>query len=209
MALQQVDYCAGRSHVGKTITHSPELHVTQDAALTPEPLALQRMTTEFDEYHDRLRLVGEVASGEPLVLWVTQRMLKRVIPHMVQWLQPASEGAGPDYHQEAVQSFAQQAAVAQLAPQAPVQAPAPAQLQAGSQWLIDSVDLVRHPEVLGLVFKCGELKASLVLGQQDLRQWLAILHLLCTKAEWSMDVWPEWIAESAPGEVRWVQATVH
>lgn len=185
--------------------------MTQDAVQTIEALALQRMTTEFDEIQDRLRLVGELANGEPLVLWVSQRMIKRVIPALVQWLQPASEGAGPHYHTEAVQSFAQQAAVAQLASQgaAPVQVPDQVPLPAGSQWLIDSVDLLRTPDVLGLVFKCGELKASLLLAQQDLRQWLAILHLLCGKAEWTLDVWPEWIAESAPGEVRWVNATVH
>lgn len=181
----------------------------QDAALNTEPLALQRLTSELHEVEDRLRLTGELVSGEPIVLWLTRRLTARLVPHLLQWLQPPSENKGPDYHLEAVQSFAQQVAVSQLTQQAPVQAPVQVLQQPTSQWLIDSVEVARSAEVLALVFKCGPHKASLLLAAQDLRQWLAIVHELSRKADWALSVWPQWITEGAPSENRLVKATVH
>lgn len=178
---------------------------------TPQaPLTLNRVTTELDETQDRLRLTGDLDSGEPVVFWITRRMLKRLLPHLLAWLQPAAEGtqvtAAADYHTDAIQSFAQQAAVAELAQhqQAPVQAP-----QQTSQWLIDSIDMTRTPDIIALTFKSGELHAALLLAQQPLRQWLAIVHEQSTKAEWALDLWPQWILDSAPNTTRQVRATVH
>lgn len=181
---------------------------TEDAALTTQPVELKRVTTEMDESEDRLRLVGEVDSGEPVVFWLTQRLLKRMLPHLLSWLQPSSSASRaspvPDYHTDAVQSFAQQAAVAQLAVEAPVQAK-----RQGSHMLVESIDITRTPDVIALTFKSGEHKAALLLAQQPLRQWLAILHEQCRTAEWAMDVWPEWIVQSVPSTTRQIRATVH
>jgi hypothetical protein len=182
--------------------------ITEDAALTSEPMELKRVTTEMDEAEDRLRLVGEVDSGEPVVFWLTQRLLKRMLPHLLSWLQPSSSASRaspvPDYHTDAVQSFAQQVAVAEL----PLQTPVLAQPQ-DSRLLVDSVDITRTPDVIALTFKSGERKAVLLLAQQPLRQWLAILHEQCRTAEWAMDVWPEWIIQSVPTATRQVRATMH
>ena len=91
---------------------------------------LQRITTEYVEQEDRIRLSGEFASGDTVVLWLTQRLLHRLVPHLTAWLArqvapassiPAVEAA----HQDIVQGFAQQAARAQLAPEPPVRASSP------------------------------------------------------------------------------------
>lgn len=180
---------------------------THDAAAATQ---LKRVTTEMDEHEDRLRLVGELESGEPVVFWLTQRLLKRMLPHLLSWLQPASSAKRaapvPDYHTDAVQSFAQQAAVAELAVQTPVVANT---LEHGTRWLVDSIDVTRTPDIIALTFKSGEHKATLMLAPQPLRQWLSILHNQCLVAEWAMDVWPEWIVESVPTTTRQVRATMH
>ena len=182
---------------------------TESATPAPAPMDLKRVTTEMHELEDRLQLVGELESGEPVVFWLTQRLVKRLVPHLLSWLQPAAPGVTaaasvPDYHTDAIQSFAQQAAVAQLPEQPPVQA-----AQQDSTLLIDSIDVVRTPEIIALTFKVGELKATLLMAQQPLRQWLAILHDQCRKGEWALDIWPDWIIDSAPSESQQVRATVH
>ena len=40
---------------------------------------LQRCTTEYVECEDRIRLAGELASGATVVLWLTQRLMNRLI----------------------------------------------------------------------------------------------------------------------------------
>lgn len=174
-----------------------------------EPVQLKRVTTEFDEHEDRLRLAGETEHGEPVVLWLTQRLLKRVVPHVLAWLQPPGQSAKsvPDYHIEAVQSFAQQAAVAQLELQPPVVVQQPT---AASQSLVDTVEITRTPEVIALTFKVGENKAVLLLAPHSLRQWLSIVCQLCRKAEWGMDsVWPEWMISSVAAPMGPVKAVMH
>ncbi|WP_426116489.1 hypothetical protein [Pseudomonas sp. DSP3-2-2] len=182
---------------------------TESATPAPAPMDLKRITTEMHELEDRLQVVGELESGGPVVFWLTQRLVKRLVPHLLSWLHPAAMGANaaapvPDYHTDAIQSFAQQAAIAQLPEQPPVQA-----AQQDSKWLIDAIDVVRTPEIVALTFKFGEQKATLLMAQQPLRQWLAILHDQCRKGEWTLDIWPDWIIDSAPSESQQVRATVH
>lgn len=41
---------------------------------------LQRITTQYDEREDRIRLAGETMNDQMVVLWFTQRMLHRLLP---------------------------------------------------------------------------------------------------------------------------------
>ena len=47
---------------------------------------LQRITSEYIEAEDRLRLTGEVGEGETETLWLTQRLLTRLLDHLLKWL---------------------------------------------------------------------------------------------------------------------------
>ena len=181
---------------------------TESSTLATAPMDLKRITTEMHDLEDRLQLVGELASGGTVMFWLTQRLVKRLVPHLLSWLQPAATGvtaaAPPDYHTDAIQSFAQQAAIAQLPEQSAVQA-----AQQDSTLLIDAIDVVRTPEFIALTFKVGEQKATLLMAQQPLRQWLAVLHDQYRKGEWTLDIWPDWIIDSALVESQPVRATVH
>lgn len=153
--------------------------------------SLQRVTTEYDETEDRIRLCGEREDGTAVVVWLTQRLLRRLLPMLLEWL----EQQGADMPRaDLLLGLAQQAAQAELAPQQPVQA-APD----SATWLAQAVDLTRTPGGVGLVFRGdgdGEA-ATLTLATTPLQQWLGIVHQAYGKAEWPVDLWPEWLREAA------------
>jgi len=166
--------------------------------------ALKRVTTEFVEAEDRLRLSGEVDAADPVVLWLTQRLALRLLPPLFQWLDhqtgatsARSPAASPllrmNVQQEIVHGFAQEAAKAGLKLQPPVQAKA-----SGEAWLVNAIDLTPGEERIALVFKGKESSAAgVALTAMELRQWLAILHGIWTVAQWPTTVWPEWIQGEA------------
>lgn len=170
---------------------------------------LDRITTEYIAAEDRIRLTATIREGETVVAWFTQRLLQRLVPTLVQWLH--TQGADPQgagtlradtLRADVMHGFAQQAARARMKPQAPVRAE-----PGGSVWLVQSIDVAQHSQVLRLTFKGshGTDSASTVLGTltlapQPLRQWLNILFDNYRKAGWPLQAWPNWVAESGPQE---------
>lgn len=152
---------------------------------------LQKITTEYSEAEDRIRLSGEGANAAAVVVWLTQRLLQRLLPLLWQWLQ---EQGGDMPGGDVLQEFAQEAARAGLEPQAPVR---PAKDSA--VWLAQLVNVERAPDTLRLTFKsAGGQQAVLALQAKPLRQWLNILHDLHANAGWSLDAWPQWVRDAAP-----------
>ena len=153
-------------------------------------LRLQRLTTEYIVGEDRIRLSGEVGNVAPVVIWLTQRLLQRLLPAVLKWLEGQNVGT---LRPEIMHSFAQQAARSELTPQAPVRAVA-----GSTVWLAQSVDLGRSEQALSLTFRSAEGQhANLVLASKALRQWLSIVFEHYRKADWPLDVWPAWARESA------------
>lgn len=152
---------------------------------------LQRITTEYIEAEDRICLAGE-AGENTVVLWLTQRLLNRLIPHLCQWL---DQRVGTTLLTEVKQEFAQQKARAELEVQPPVRANAEAQ-----SVLVHSVDLKPSCTGLGLNFKDvgGNVIASLQLQPKPLRQWLNIVYDQYLQAAWPTSVWPTWVAKAKP-----------
>lgn len=162
---------------------------------------LQRITTEYVDVEDRIRVAGEVSGGAPVLLWLTQRLLQRLLPVLLQGL----EGQGADtLNAEVLHGFAQQAARAELRPEPPVQAG-----QASRAWLVLSVDIThtQSPDAVRLSFKgAHDHPVSLTMASTPLRQWLGILYDACQKAGWSLQGWPPWLQEC--GEPAFQQAVV-
>lgn len=162
---------------------------------------LQRITTEYDEREDRIRVSGELADGRTVVLWLTQRLLNRLVPHLTAWLarQVAPASSIPSVqaiHQDIVQSFAQQAARAQLAPEPPVRASSPM-----ASWRVDSVDIAQGEDAVALTFKgeAGE-QVLVTLSAQPLRQWLGIVYEQILRGQWPTTAWPAWMQADAPAQ---------
>lgn len=182
---------------------------------------LQRVTTSYVDSEDRLRLAGETPQGEAVVLWLTQRLLARLLPIFFQWLEQHQTGttsesgadgrslaraAAEQGHADWLHSFAQQAAVAGLVAQPPVQT-----AQARGSQLVHSVDvqgvMAEHDDgaVLRLTFK-GQQEPSasdalvgaygLTLAPPILRQWVAIVYDQYRAAGWPLDLWPDWVTQS-------------
>ena len=155
----------------------------QDPA-TPAPPELQRVTSQYVLNEDRIRLSGETAQGDTLVLWLTQRMLNVLVPRLIDWLEQQGGDA-------LLQEFAQQAAEAALGAEPPVAAQA-------SRGCVVSVDIATGPDGMILVFKPegDDQGVSLPLSTDALRQWLAIVRSQYVVGGWPTTVWPAWMEEA-------------
>jgi hypothetical protein len=153
---------------------------------------LQRITTVYVDSEDRVRLSGTVApSDSVVVIWLSQRLLQRLVPALVRWLE---QQGFESPRGELLNSFAQQAARSDLTPQAPVQAP-----MDSDTWLAVAVDITAHAEQLVLRFRGqGQQQAMLALEAKPLRQWLSIVHHAYCQADWPQTVWPAWVRENTP-----------
>ena len=175
---------------------------------------LQRVTSIYSDNEDRFRITGEVDADSTRCLWLTQRLLMRLVPHMLEWLNEIAraEGKGDLGQAELMQDFAQQAAKARLEPQAAVRVPsipdpnAPIETTPGASafakiddtWLVQEVDISKSTNgVLTLVFKRERASgAQLAMAPIELRQWLIILHTQWLQAGWPAAIWPEWVDTS-------------
>ncbi|MES2262011.1 MAG: hypothetical protein V4724_26115 [Pseudomonadota bacterium] len=147
---------------------------------------LQRITTQYIAVEDRVRLAGKTDSDTPVVMWLTQRLLARMVPVLLRWLESNAAGA---FQPAIAHGFAQHAARAGLRLSEPV-------LPAANSmaWLVSVVDVAQSSLTMQLTFKGGDdERIDFILEAQPLRQWLAILHNAYRQAEWPFDIWPDWI----------------
>lgn len=150
---------------------------------------LERITTRYVTEEDRLQINGSTATGEVQCVWLTQRLLARLLPVLLQWLQGEARDA---LRAELVQGFALQAARAEIEPQPSVQVKL-----ADTPWLASSVDVTRTRQAVRVMFRGAQgQQATVTLAPKLLRQWLSIVHGAYRKAQWPMDVWPAWVSES-------------
>jgi len=177
-------------------------------------IVFQRMTTEYLALEDRLRVTGETKDQDVIVLWLTQRLLRRLLPHVIEWLekQTLSESAPANANiqaKEMLQEFAQQSARDELAETAPVK-PVRAETadtdlvistEDSSFLLVESVDVKKANQSMQLLFKNpNKAPVGIVLTPQQMRQWLAIIRDHWQKAAWPMSIWPKWISKSSAPE---------
>ena len=187
----------------------PQSAVGPVSVATPD---LQRVTTRFHAAQDRICLSGELPGGH-VVLWLTQRMLRRLLPVVVDWLanhDPMNDLALPsgDLYREALQGFAQQAARTQLE-----QLPAVAPVSVGAdspEYLVSSVQVERSAQCLRMVFSTEQSPiAQMALYPQSLRQWLNILFDAWRRADWPVDLWPAWMHDDGALSVQTPSAPLH
>ncbi len=163
--------------------------------------ALQKFTTEFLAEEDRLRLSGVLEDGQQVVLWLTQRLVRRLVPHLCGWLEKQTlagvSAARPQAialeHQE-IHHMAQQAAqgVLQTRQQEPVQA-----RPSAFSGLVQIVKLETGAARLQLILRVEQeapAEYHVDFSPMMLRQWLDIVYRHCESAQWPLDIWPQWMA---------------
>lgn len=160
---------------------------------------LQRITTQYIEHEDRLRLTGITDQGEAVVLWLSQRLLLRLIPHLTAWLEktgnPGQSAAAADQRiNEQLQDQAQRTARNELTPLPPVTP------ESGTRtWMAHTVDVAHNPGAVRMTFRGDpDLSVDLGLNSRELRQWLAIVYDMWRLAQWPDSIWPNWITDSTP-----------
>lgn len=175
-----------------------------------------RFTTRYDQAEDRIQLLIERPEEEVLTLWLTRRLLNRLLPPLLERLEgtgpvagsdaeaagAAGAGQGPQGQPAAVQRFQQEAAVSAIERQPAVTPDPAAPPEQRLGYLVTSIDIRTGPRKVVLDFKCGEdLLHSLPLGGDTERQWLSILYSQYRTARWAEPFWPSWMAAApAKGE---------
>lgn len=158
-----------------------------------------------------MRISGANEQGEITSFWLTQRLLFRLVKHLVTLLEKNPPGgeklqAHDERISEMVQGMEQQAAQAALKnDEAPVRDP-----QSDQAWLALEVDISHTERHIQLRFRNeGGASAHVSLEIAHLRQWLSILYRLWLQAEWSTTIWPHWMRESMPAKKPGLKSPVH
>ena len=152
--------------------------------------SLERITVKYVEREDRIRLAGQTPEGEAVIVWITRRLLDRLLPALTERVESALKMERKDAPRAtAMLRFAQQAARTQSTPQTPVRAG-----NAAAQWLAHSVDVSFAPQRVRLSLQGEEARrVDITLDHDMLRQLLNILYDLYGRANWPTDAWPNWM----------------
>jgi len=156
------------------------------------------MTTAYLDLEDRFRLAGETSDKELVGLWLTQRLLLRVLPHLIRLLEnqrpPATATDNDNQVSGLLQGFAQEEAKQSLAREKPIAPVAPNEIPDFK--LVRTVDLSTTAGKAKIKFnlEVGE-PVILLLDQRHLRQWLVIIKKYWDRAGWPSSIWPAWMKE--------------
>jgi hypothetical protein len=177
----------------------------------------QRLSTKYIATEDRLRVTCERGGGAdgqpPQAFWLTQRVMLRLLPTLLAWLEKQTAGAqeatadaaaATDARAVALHSFAQHSARMATARerQEPVQP-----IDAQDVWLVRVVNVTLSATEASLTFRSlaegeeaaagldGSRQVTLTLAARPLRQWLNIVHDAFVRAEWPLAVWPAWMRD--------------
>lgn len=161
--------------------------------------SISRLTTQYQADEDRFCISGQLSGDQSLCrLWLTQRLMTRLIATVLDWLRNAShEGSGEVQAERARHVVAQHAARETLLPQSPVRT-APDD----PSWCVHEIGVKRYPERMVLVFRReGCPSIALPLDVRMVRQWMHIVYGQWNTAGWPRSAWPAWFVEA----VDWAQ----
>ena len=140
---------------------------------------LARITLGYSLEQDRVRLDGVDVDGKPLTLWLTARLLNRLVPHLVERqadMQFSSQSPGSAVTAD-VASVAEEANNVHCTPDSP-------------EILVASVDVSTREGQFLLVFKDGDeaQRGIFVMPLTALPQWNRGLQQCFEQAGWAQSV---------------------
>ena len=163
--------------------------------------SLKKVTAEFIETEDRIRLSALTADDKTLALWLTQRLLSRLITHLAKWLEkkPADLSKALDSEsnpQPEPHGSVKKSDSASLPDQTSVKIK-----KSDESILITEVDVKFGDNGIALILKSEkETNAEISFTLSEARQWVGMLHSLWHKAEWPSSLLPQWIGDNSPQE---------
>ena len=154
------------------------------------------VTMQFDPLEDRIIMDCSNKSKDTQRLWLTRRLLNRLIPSITEQLEVNSSNK---ISKELEQAFAQEKAEIKK-----IKTKSVVLKKDNQSWLVTSVKVEKNKFEFKLLFinengsetigKDGNhKKAEFVLAISNLRQWLNALFKIYTKAEWDTKCFPNWI----------------
>jgi len=159
------------------------------------PLRLKKVTLTYSHLEDRIRMDAEEVPGNVVTFWLTQRLCKELVKSLVVYFNKsdmALTGSSPR-SLATVQGFLHQSAKINKK-QADAVAPQPSKIV-----LLDKVQLRTSKNVVQMSLSLpGGESAVLALSLEEARQWMDILYQQYLRAEWPLQVWPDWVT-AKPG----------
>jgi len=161
---------------------------------------IYRYSLIYDLAEDRIAWDTIDREGATTRLWLTQRLARDLVaamlPLLPSALPPMARERSPQ-DQAVAQSFEQAAAMTSFGRTPGVRAEPGA-----TAGLVRAIQLKPNPQGVDLTFQFGLDQTRLVSSpHESVRQTLTVLRRLWSGAGWPMDIWPNWMAEAAPGDV--------
>lgn len=138
----------------------------------------------------------EDLQGSKRVLWLTRRLLIRLVGAMVKAIEKDDAGV---FESDAFHHLTQHSAESSQKDEQPVVVE-----DVVDQWLINRVDLTVSKDTLELIMFRDEERLSLPLPRHHAKQWLGIMSRLFKIADWPYSGWPIWLEVDSSTEKRWV-----
>ena len=159
----------------------------------PEKIfSIVTVTMQFDPLEDRLIMDCSDKSKNTQRLWLTRRLLDRLIPSLTDQLEVNSTNK---ISKELEQSFEQEKAEINKTKTESVKL-----IKNNPSWLVTSVKVGKNSQEFKLLFIEDKIenenyqnKAEFVLAIPNLRQWLNALFKIYLKASWDTKFFPVWI----------------
>lgn len=154
---------------------------------------IQRFTTRYIAVEDRICLSAASAQGEVAQLWLTWRVLKKLLPILLEWLTPKLTENSEQATLAPVQEHAASKAVVPFVSESPAAGEAPEQV-GHSEWLVTEIDISRLESAVRLAFKGSQgEQVLLAFSPEPLKSWLGMLYcLINNEADWEFTQWPSW-----------------
>lgn len=177
-------------------------------------MQLTRLTTQYVENEDRFLISADSDVGV-VKLWLTQRLLKRLLPHLIDWVGRSSETVRTEQSQSSAHTENAQAPQDKAGDTEPDAGSNDSNQQAASQMvaqyrkptpgvdpdkavmscLVHTLKFQPRDKIVRILFELPDDEAILLLQEEHARIWLDVLYRHWQQAQWP-DIWPDWMKQA-------------
>ena len=166
--------------------------------IAQKTFAICTVTMSFSAIEDRIVMDSLDQSKKVERLWLSRRLLDRLIPTLTDQLEVNSSKTIPT---ELEQSLAQEKAEMDKKQSKAVEI-----RSKNPSWLVTHIQIGRSKNKFRLLFlgkntnepMATNNQANFDLAIPNLRQWLNAIHKIYLKAEWETKAFPPWLTENNP-----------